>query len=86
MKISKIVATLPGTLDADTVYLVRVDTGFDIFATDNTGTVAYAHNAVLSKVSGITGATKVSNIVGISQAAYDALGAPDPGTLYLITD
>lgn len=44
--------------------------------------MATADNAVVSMV----GSTAVHEIVEITQAAYDALGTPDPNTLYLITD
>lgn len=40
--------------------------------------------AVLSEVAGITGATAITNCVAISQANYDAIGTPDPSTLYVI--
>ena len=40
----KVVATLPGTLDADTIYFVRTGTGFDTYLTDNTGATAHKQN------------------------------------------
>ena len=39
--------------------------------------------AVLSDVTGITGADRVTNIVSLTQAEYDAL-IPDTATLYVI--
>ncbi len=43
-KIDKAVAALPAVLEADTVYAVRVGTGFDLFVSDLTGTVAHPIN------------------------------------------
>jgi len=40
---------------------------------------------VPSNISGITGASAITNIVAISQAAYDALVTKDATTLYVIT-
>lgn len=40
--------------------------------------------SVLSTVTGITGATAITNCVAISQANYDAIATPDPNTLYVI--
>jgi hypothetical protein len=44
----KVVSTLPDPLQSDTIYLVRVGEGFDIYATDTTGLVAHKLNAGLS--------------------------------------
>lgn len=58
----KVVAALPSTLVADSIYLVRVGTGFDLYVTNSSGTiVAYPANyqagsANLSALSGLTGA------------------------------
>lgn len=40
--------------------------------------------AVLSNVTGITGASTIKNCVALSQANYDAITTPDPNTLYVI--
>ncbi|MDK3074107.1 hypothetical protein QO034_13375 [Sedimentitalea sp. JM2-8] len=40
--------------------------------------------AVVSNVTGITGATAIANQVIISQANYDAIGTPDANTIYHI--
>jgi hypothetical protein len=40
--------------------------------------------AVLSNVTGITGASAITNCVALSQANYDAITTPDAATLYLI--
>lgn len=44
LKVEKVVSALPGTLAADTIYFVRVGTGFDIYVTDSTGAIAYRAN------------------------------------------
>jgi hypothetical protein len=43
-KVRKEVAVLPGTLAADTIYLVRRGVGFDIYVTDNTGLLVFKAN------------------------------------------
>lgn len=43
-KIDKVVAALPTPLDADTVYAVRTGVGYDLYISDNTGSVAHALN------------------------------------------
>jgi len=42
--------------------------------------------AVVSDVTGVTGADAVVNIISLTQAKYDAIVAPDAATLYVITD
>lgn len=44
LKVEKVVSALPGTLVADTIYFVRVGTGFDLYVTDSTGAIAYQVN------------------------------------------
>lgn len=49
LSISKVVSALPSTLVADTIYMVRVGTGLDIYVTNSSGTiVAYKTNADLN--------------------------------------
>ena len=43
-----------------------------------------ANNYVESDTAGITGAAAVTNIVSMTQAAYDALTTKDATTLYII--
>ena len=52
IKHHKIVSSLPGTLEADSIYYVRVGSGFDIYVTSNSSglVVAQAH-ALVSTVS-----------------------------------
>lgn len=40
---------------------------------------------LFSDNTGITGADKITNIVSLTQAEYDALGSTDASTLYVIT-
>lgn len=44
----KVVAVLPGTLEPDTIYLVRAGAGFDLFASDSTGLLSFQVNSPLS--------------------------------------
>lgn len=45
VRFSKVVSSLPGTLDPDTLYLVRSGAGFDLYCSDATGSIAYLVNA-----------------------------------------
>jgi hypothetical protein len=40
---------------------------------------------VESDPTGVTGADAITNIMSLTQAEYDAIGAPDAATLYVIT-
>lgn len=42
--------------------------------------------AVGSVIAGVTGADVVTNIISLTQAEYDAIGAPNASTFYIITD
>jgi Cu/Ag efflux protein CusF len=55
---------------------------------DDIGITVQGYNAgtVISNPTGITGADVVTNIVSLTQAEYDAISAPNPSTLYVITD
>jgi hypothetical protein len=53
--VHKVVATLPGTLEPNTFYAVRVGAGFDLYLSDSTGSVAHKHNDAVG--SGGGGAT-----------------------------
>jgi hypothetical protein len=41
---------------------------------------------VISNPSGVTGADAITNIMSLTQAEYNAIGSPDPTTLFIITD
>lgn len=43
-KLAKVVSALPGTLDPNTLYAVRVGSGFDLYFSDATGATAHALN------------------------------------------
>lgn len=55
---AKVVATLPGTLAASTLYLVRVGAGFDLYVSDSTGSVAHALNLPTGGASVYVGDTE----------------------------
>jgi hypothetical protein len=44
-KASKVVSSLPGTLEANTLYFVRTGAGFNIYLTDNTGLLVFQPNS-----------------------------------------
>lgn len=44
LAIHKVVGDTPVPLDADSIYVVRVGTGFDLKVTDSTGSVAHSLN------------------------------------------
>jgi hypothetical protein len=46
---------------------------------------APSNKAVLSDTTGVTGADRVTNIISLTQAEYDAI-TPDAATVYVITD
>jgi len=48
-KIDKVIASLPPSLAPDTMYAVRVGTGFDLYITDNTGAIAHKINAGMAQ-------------------------------------
>jgi hypothetical protein len=58
---------------------ISIGTGLSLSA----GTLSNA--GVLSETTGITGADKVTNIVSLTQAEYNAI-TPNASTLYIITD
>lgn len=50
-KFAKVVSSLPGTLDADTIYAVRVGEGFDLYVSDSTGSAAHQVNRRNPKIT-----------------------------------
>lgn len=85
LAINKVVSSLPGTLAANTVYYVRVGTGFDMYVTNSTGTiVAYAMNAAGEGT--FTGGTLTSPLneapsATIASAATVDVGAASGNTI-----
>lgn len=64
LKIHKVVASLPSTLEPDAIYAVRAGTGFDLYIADSTGSVAHKVNADGGGASAVaTGATFVGPIL-----------------------
>lgn len=39
LKVKKYVSSLPSTLEANTIYFVRIATGFDMYVTNDIGTI-----------------------------------------------
>ena len=46
LNVEKVIGSLPATLVANTLYLVRTGAGFDFYTTDSTGAIAYSANSV----------------------------------------
>ncbi|HHA18783.1 MAG TPA: hypothetical protein ENK70_03665 [Methylophaga sp.] len=44
-RIEKVISTLPDPLSPNTIYLVRVGEGFDLYVSDATGSIAHSLNA-----------------------------------------
>ena len=44
LRVEKVISALPGTLQSDTIYFVRVGSGFSLYVTDSTGAVAHTLN------------------------------------------
>ena len=66
LRFAKVVASLPATLTPDTLYLVRAGAGFDLYASDATGSIAY----------GLNDLNAVSEIVGLVQVETGGAGSP----------
>ena len=63
-KVHKVVSALPGTLQPDAVYAVRVGVGFDLYIADSTGTVAHKVNSGGVTATMPDGATTMSWLNG----------------------
>lgn len=82
----KVVSSLPGTLEPNAVYFVRAGTGFDLYCTDQTGSVAHQINY------GVTPASLPSQVRAIEKSSsFLILGATngtyilDPAVAYALT-
>lgn len=97
LKVHKFVAALPDTLEANALYFVRADTGFDLYATNYGGTiVAYSLNSPPKGLSSsCAGKPAASEMVGSGIAPYaltlsaanskaEALVAATASTVFLI--
>lgn len=78
IRFAKVVAALPATLDPNTVYLVRAGAGFDLYASDATGSIAYPINAGGSIDN--AGAIAWPKRTATPRVVGDVAGMP-PGTL-----
>lgn len=66
---SKVLASLPDPLEADTIYFVRVGTGFDQYVTDSTGLIAYKINQSFG--SPVTALSTASGVVSVDCSLGD---------------
>lgn len=69
LRVEKVIASLPGTLTPNTIYMVRAGPGFDLHVTDDTGSIAYVSNVTLTgalaAINGLTpGEKDVMQYVG----------------------
>ncbi len=75
---------IPGTgtitITAGTGIIVSA---LDPFAIENLDYII-STSALISSTGGITGASKINNIISLSQSDYDAIVAKDSGTLYIV--
>lgn len=69
LEFHKIVSSLPGTLEADSVYYVRVGDGFDLYAVNSAGTIAFKHNGLTS--AEVISRISEANLVDIETLAND---------------
>lgn len=79
--------TFTGTVSGITkamVGLANVDNTTDVNKPVSTAQATAIAAKVGSVITGITGASVISNVVSLSQAAYDALGTKNASTLYVI--
>lgn len=70
-RVSKVVAALPTTLTADTLYIVRVGDGFDLYCTDMTGNIAHTLNSTGDALNSIIeidgGSASTTYIPGVQE-------------------
>lgn len=69
LKIHKVLSALPGTPEADALYLIRTGSGFDLYATDDTGAIAYKSNVDVSGL--ITISTEAPINPSLNQLWFD---------------
>jgi hypothetical protein len=74
-KAHKTVATLPSILDPDTIYLVRVGTGFDFYCSDSTGTIAHKVNSSLESVNNISSGYIIDQSLTATAGSTYTIGA-----------
>jgi hypothetical protein len=66
---------------------VLFDPSGRISATDVQGAIEELDTSVVySDPTGVTGADAITNMMSLTQAEYDAIGAPNASTIYVITD
>lgn len=66
---AKVVSALPSTLTPDTIYLVRSGTGFNLFCSDATGSIAHGPSEATSITAGSMSATDKAKLDGVETFA-----------------
>lgn len=80
IRFEKVIGALPGSLTANTVYLVRTGVGFDFYMTDATGAVAHKANSG----DGWTTQVLAANFTAINGTPVNTplAFAPEPNAIY----
>lgn len=82
IKQHKVVAALPGTLEADSIYVVRAGAGFDLYVTNSSGTIIpYALNKVVDQKAFTPVALPVTQA---GQVLFSVPGGYTAGALILL--
>lgn len=66
LKISKVLSQLPSSTEANSIYLVRVRDGFDIYVTDSTNQLTFMSNPSLTWIYLSTTVSKAPEEVGVA--------------------
>lgn len=84
-KIHKAISSLPNPLEPNTVYFVRAGVGFDLYCTDQTGSIAH-------QINGVTPASLPAQVRGVEKSStYTYYGFTngdytlDPSVLHPLT-
>ena len=80
----KVVSSLPVTLEPDSLYAVRIGTGFDLYVTNSTGTVAHLINPS-EQLNPRTQPNNTSTIVLYTSGGTSRVDQVNSATNYTVT-
>lgn len=63
---------------------VKFDPLLKRFHSETAMDVRTEHELVQSDVSDVSGATRIANIISLTQAQYNAISSPEADTLYIV--
>ena len=63
---------------------VKFDPLLKRFHSETAMDVRTEHELVQSDVSDVSGATRITNIISLTQAQYNAISSPEADTLYIV--